>query len=409
MSSRPGEVISLALSQGNVSEILTEEREVFGSAYKEVVDFIGEYHVKYGEPPTPATVNKHFGDDVVEDKAEGNLRYAMDSMRSDYVKSEVDNMLVQVSKNISTAPSNELLNKIISRASQLQRLTQRVKDVDITDVDQALKDFARARIEDTDGAGIMTGIEAWDEALPMGMRPGNLITVMGYSGKGKSFITARLAAEAYKQGKTVLIVSLEMSADDQRSRIWSVLAEGRFFVNDLANGKISDDEATSWGMQNLKTGGKIIIIEQDGQGDTTPSSIQAKIDKHRPHIVIWDYLQLMMDNQRHKDMTPRMMNLSRELKVLATSNKIVCISVTAVTDLETKKRDAPPLMSQVAWSKGIEFDSDLVIVVHKYDNPDIIEIVARKSRRSPLFAMKFFVDLSRGIFEPIMGGEEYED
>jgi len=100
------------------------------------------------------------------------------------------------------------------------------------------------------------------------------------------------------------------------------------------------------------------------------------------------------------------MNLSREIKLLATTNKIVCVSVTAVTDDESKKRDSPPRMAQVAWSKAIEYDSDLVVVVHRYDDTPYMELVARKVRRSDFFAMRFNVDLARGIFTPMMGDED---
>ena len=202
-----------------------------------------------------------------------------------------------------------------------------------------------------------------------------------------------------------MLVSLEMTAEEQRARIWAILNNGGFVINDLASGDISDDEVKSWGAHNLRTGGKIIVIEQDGQSDVTPSAVQAKIDKHRPDMVVFDYLQLMMDNSKSKDMTPRMMNLSREIKLLATSNKIVCVSITAVTDDESKKRDSPPRMAQVAWSKAIEYDSDLVIVVHKYEGTSVLEIVSRKVRRSDFFAMRFHVDLARGLFEPLMEGD----
>lgn len=406
MSARAADVLSIALSQNSITDILTEEREVFGPVYGQVVEFVGDYHAQYGEPPTVEIVNKHFDDNVVSHNTEGNLRYEIDAMRQDYVKSSVDNMLVTLAKNLDAVPTDELLAKIISRATKLQRLTNAVKDIDITDVDIALQDFARARLEDENGAGIMTGIEAWDTAIPMGMRPGQSITLMGYSGKGKSFIADYLAAQAYFQGKTVMLVSLEMSAEEQRARIWSIIAQGKFFINALNNGEVSDSEITAWGAENLKTGGKIIVIEQEGHADVTPGAVQAKIDKHRPHMVIFDYLQLMMDNGKSKDMTPRMMNLSREIKLLATTNKIICVSVTAVTDDESKKRDSPPRMAQVAWSKAIEYDSDLVVVVHRYEDTPYMELVARKVRRSDFFAMRFSVDLARGIFTPMMGDED---
>lgn len=403
--SRAEDVLSIALTENNLTDILSEDRDVFGPVYAEVVDFISDYYAQYNESPSTSVVNNHFKDNVVHEKT-GTLKYEIDALRSEFVKGEVENMLVALSRNLDKRPSDEILAKMIEKASSLQRLTSGAKDVDVTDLDLAVEAFQRKRAEiEEDGGGIMSGIEAWDHAIPMGMQQGNSITLMGYSGKGKSFVSDLVAVNAYLQGKTVLIGSWEMSAEEQRARIMGIMAKGRYIINELAQGDVDDDEFTSWGMQNLNTGGKIIVVEQEGHKSMTPSSMQAKIDKHRPHLVIFDYLQLMEDNARTKDMTPRMMNLSREIKQLATSNKIVCMSVTAVTDDDTKKRDAPPRMAQIAWSKAIEYDSDLVIAVHRYDDTDFMELVARKVRRSAFFAMRYTVDLARGVFNPIMGDD----
>lgn len=403
--SRAEDVLSIALTENNLTDILSEDRNVFGPVYAEVVDFISDYYAQYNESPSTSVVNNHFKDNVVHEKT-GTLKYEIDALRAEFVKGEVENMLVALSRNLDKRPSDEILAKMIEKASSLQRLTSGAKDVDVTDLDLAVEAFQKKRAEiEEDGGGIMSGIEAWDHAIPMGMQQGNSITLMGYSGKGKSFVSDLVAVNAYLQGKTVLIGSWEMSAEEQRARIMGIMAKGRYIINELAQGDVDDDEFTSWGMQNLNTGGKIIVVEQEGHKSMTPSSMQAKIDKHRPHLVIFDYLQLMEDNARTKDMTPRMMNLSREIKQLATSNKIVCMSVTAVTDDDTKKRDAPPRMAQIAWSKAIEYDSDLVIAVHRYDDTDFMELVARKVRRSAFFAMRYTVDLARGVFNPIMGDD----
>jgi replicative DNA helicase len=91
-----------------------------------------------------------------------------------------------------------------------------------------------------------------------------------------------------------------------------------------------------------------------------------------------------------------MMNLSREVKLLAVTNNIPIVSITAVTDDEGKKREGPPQISQIAWSRGIEYDSNLVIAVHLHDETNIVEIAGRKNRHGPLFACYFQVDFDRG-------------
>ena len=127
--------------------------------------------------------------------------------------------------------------------------------------------------------------------------------------------------------------------------------------------------------------------------------LQAKIDIHRPDVVILDYMQLFMDNAKTQAMTPRMLNLSREIKLLAMSNELPIVSITAVTDEDGDKRDAPPTLKQVAWSRGIEYDANLAIAVHRPDDSDMVEIIGRKNRHGSLFDFYFDVQWDEGIWE----------
>jgi replicative DNA helicase len=106
----------------------------------------------------------------------------------------------------------------------------------------------------------------------------------------------------------------------------------------------------------------------------------------------------MSDNAKTGPMTPRMLNLSREVKMLAVTNNIPIVSITAVTDEDGDKRDGPPVLSQVAWSKGIEYDANLVIAIHRHDDTNIVEVVCRKSRHGDPFDFGFEVDFDRGIW-----------
>lgn len=408
MTNRAGRVIALALQDKNLTDLMSEDRAVFGKVYKDVVEWVGDYSSKYKECPTIEHVNSHFKEALLEPaEAEGSLKYEIDALREEYVKAEIDNMLVKLAQNADKYPSGELLNRMISRGSELLRVGNQVKEVDITDIDIAIEDMKKARQKhDSGSTGIMTGISAWDAALPMGMTPGNSIVLMGYSGKGKSFVADKIIVEAYRQGKTVLLGSFEMSAEEQRARIYAILANGGFLINDLSQGLVIESDMRAWGAENLDTGGKIIVIEQDGHMPMTPAGVQAKIDKYRPDLVVLDYLQLMDDNRRTENTVEKVKNLSRENKILATSNEVVVVSISAVTDDQDKKRDAPPRMAQIAWSKAVEYDSDLVVVVHMYEDTPYMDILSRKVRRSEHFGLRYMVDLSRGVFEEVFEDDE---
>lgn len=395
--------ISSALTNKAIAELLAEDKEMFGP-FEPVHDFIFNYYNENGTAPSISLVNKHFKEpDMIPSDVEGDVKYYLSELREEYVKGQIDDMLIKIAKHRNEKSAADLLAGISKKGAELSRHVNRVKDVDITNLDLAIEDFRQARLDSLDGvAGLSTGIDAWDASVPSGMAPGHNIVLMGYSGKGKSFIADLIIANAYLQGKKVLLFSLEMSAKEQRQRIYSIIAQGKFFINDLATGNVPEGDIRGWGEDALNTGGSIVVAESDGYSGVTPNLMRAKIERIRPDLVVLDYLQLAMDNGNTKDMTPRMLNLSREIKQLATACQLPIITITAVTDDDGKKRNSPPTIAQIAWSRAIEYDADLAVSVHKYDGTNIIELACRKNRRGEMFNMRFEVDLSRGIFVPMM-------
>jgi replicative DNA helicase len=95
------------------------------------------------------------------------------------------------------------------------------------------------------------------------------------------------------------------------------------------------------------------------------------------------------------------MNVSREFKMLAMTNNIPVIDITAATMDDITDQDAPPMLSQVAWSKAIEYDADMAIAIHKYTDTNMIEVVSRKNRHGMEFNVFLDWDINRGIIKEI--------
>lgn len=410
MSLTAAKAIKAVLRNKDVGELLSEDPLIF-EGYSVVYDFIADYYGKYSSLPTETLLADKFGDDLFDEvpEVDGSTRHYMNELRDSFLRSNIEQVLVTVSRNVDKRPPTEIIDRLASKMSELARFSTRVEDVDIMNIDKALETFQQARDDEAKGTGgVLTGIPVWDEYCPGGMLPGQNIVTIGYSGKAKSWIADLIAANAYMQGKKVLIISLEMSAVQQRARIWSIIGNGEFYMNDLQRGNISDQRVKDFGNDRLNTGGQLLVAAVDGVTDATPNTVRAKIERHKPDLVIIDYLQLMMDNNRTRDMTPRMLNLSREIKLMAVACQVPIITISAVTDDEGKKRNSPPTIAQIAWSKGIEYDADLVVAVHKYDGTDKVEIACRKNRNGAMFNLMYDVDLSRGIFEPDLGEEDDE-
>ena len=400
MSSKEAAVLASVMDKKDIHVILGEKKEIFG-AYGDVYEFLRDYYLKYKAVPETSLIEERFGEIDFPTAAAASSAFYMEELRNEYVGSRMEEIMLKAGEALNNRASGEVLQKLLTSLSKLGQHTSGVRDLNLTDIDAAAEHFEKLKeiTDANDGTpGIATGFDAIDSAYPTGMAPGHSIVLMGYTGRGKSMWSGLLAVNAWLQGRKVMVISLEMSPEEYRERIYAMMSEGMFKMSSLARGEVDSDDFRTWATKKFKDASDFIVVSNQGSSNVTPNTIQAKIDTHRPDIVILDYLQLMTDNAETQSMTPRMLNLSREIKLLAVSNNIPIVSITAVTDEDNDKRDAPPLLSQVAWSKGIEYDANLAIAVHRHDDTDVVEIAGRKNRHGPLFGCFFQVDFDSGLW-----------
>jgi replicative DNA helicase len=399
MANRAAQVISAVCENKDIHVIMAEKPEIFG-AYGDVYEFIHDYYMKHKAIPEKEFVVQQFPD-IDLPPVKGATAFHLESLKREYVEARFERTMLGASKDTET-PIEEKISRLLTRLSELQQYQATARDVNLKDIDAATDYFAEKRKQaELNGGtpGISMGFDTIDSAYTTGMAGGHAITMMGYSGKGKSMLAALIGVNAWIQGKKVMVISLEMEPEEYAARAYAMMGHGRFSIRKLENGDVDPDDFRTWANKSLLESPDFIVVSNEGASDVTPNTIQAKIDEHRPDLVILDYLQLMSDNAHTGDMTKRMLNLSRQIKLLAVRNAIPVISITAVTDEDNDKRDAPPLVSQVAWSKGIEYDSNLIIAVHRHGDTDIVEVVCRKNRHGDMFSMFFKVDFDAGIWE----------
>jgi len=267
------------------------------------------------------------------------------------------------------------------------------------DFDDAERHFeeVRAKAEAMGGTpGIPTGVNFIDSAYTSGLAGGDLIVVLGWTGRAKSYFTTLVACNAHAKGHKPMIVSLEMNGEKVRDRVYTIMGSGLFRQSDLTLGDIQTDDFKSF-KKKFDDKRDFIVVTNDGVSELTPNVIQAKIDQHKPSMLIFDYAQLATDNEGSSDMTARMRNMSKQYKRLAVQNNIPIILISSATADSSASASEPPTVEQVAWSKQLAFDADLAFAVHKWDDSDIVEIVCRKNRNGPLFSGYLKWDIDRGV------------
>jgi replicative DNA helicase len=396
-------LISAVCKNKDISTVMADDVDNIFTTHRDVWEGLKSYYQKFRSIPDISILVEKFSDfDPVEVK--GETGYYLDQTKNEYLTSIIRNLLLNAGTSLKGHAASKVISDMQKELSSLSRMTNNVRDLDLTDYELAEKHFesVRNRSDAMGGSpGIMTGFKAIDYAYPTGMAPGHLIVMIGWPGRGKTWMSAYLACKAWEQGFKPMIISLEMTPENMRDRIYTMLGSGLFRASDFSRGSINVDTFDSWAKNKFKDKNSFILVSNEGTGEVTPQTVQAKIDQHKPDIVILDYHQLFNDSKKSNSEVERNRNISREFKLLAVRNNIPVIDITAATMDDISDQDTPPMLSQVAWSKAIEYDADMAMAVHRNPDSNIIEVVSRKNRHGSEFAFYLDWDINRGVITEI--------
>lgn len=397
-------LISAVCQNKDISTLLADNVDDLFTSHRDIWEGLKSYYYKFKAVPEASVLQEKFHDFDPDINVKAETGYYLDKLKNEYLSSQLKNILLQSGSALKQDAASRVLADMQSKLANLSRFTNNVRDLDVIDLDSATRHFSsvKDRASVMGGSpGILTGFKAIDAAYPTGMAPGHLIVAIGWPGKGKTWFTSYLACKAWEQGFKPMIVSLEMSPENMRDRIYTMLGSGAFRASDLSKGDINIDDFRSWSTKKFEGKNSFILVSNEGNTEVTPATIQGKIDQHKPDLVILDYHQLFNDNKRSNSEVERNRNISREFKLLAVSNSIPIIDITAATADDISDQDNPPMMSQVAWSKAIEYDADMAMAIHRYPGTNMIEVVSRKNRHGHEFDFYLDWDINRGIVKEI--------
>ncbi len=367
--------------------------------HNDIWQFIKKYYEANTSTPPVDLVIEKFRDFVPEENI-GATKYHLEQLQHEYMHNALKDVLRNAAADIQADKAVDALEMLISKTAELKKNSSAIRDIDVTDLDSAVAYYENAQKMAALGTqGIRTGLPGFDDYLPAGIMPGQLGVFLAYPGIGKSWLSLYFAVQAWKQGKSPMIVSLEMSETEVRNRVFTIMGEGLWSHRKLSSGQIEIDDLRRWHQSKLQGKPEFHIISNDSGGEVTPSVLRGKIDQYKPDFVIVDYLQLMSPNQKSDNETVRMKNLSRELKLMAISEEVPIIAISSATPDDVTKLDTVPTLGQTAWSRQIAYDADWVMALGRGPNSDIIECVFRKNRNGFMGEFLVQVDFDKGWYK----------
>ena len=398
MNSTEAKLISAVLNDKQIHVLLQANVENLLRTHNDIWQFIRRYSETNRAVPPESLVVEKFRD-FVPIKDIGATKHHLDELQTEYLNDSLKDILRSTASEVQSGLGVEALESLITKTSELKKNTAAIRDIDVTDLDSAIGYFENVKKQQELGSvGIKTGLPGFDNYLPAGIMPGQLGVFLAYPGIGKSWLSLYFAVQAWKQGKSPLIISLEMSETEVRNRVFAIMGEGLWSHRKLSSGQVEIDMLKQWHAKNLAGKPEFHIISNDSGGDITPSVLRGKIDQYKPDFFIVDYLQLMSPNQKSDNETVRMKNLSRELKLMAIAEEVPIIAISSATPDDVTKLDTVPTLGQTAWSRQIAYDADWVLALGRGPNSDIIEFVFRKNRNGFMGEFLVQVDFDKGYY-----------
>ncbi|MBX7346573.1 replicative DNA helicase [Clostridium chauvoei] len=243
--------------------------------------------------------------------------------------------------------------------------------------------------------GVGSGIRDLD-AKTSGFQKGDMVLIAARPSMGKTTFSLNIAENAaLKEGKSVVIFSLEMSKEQLAYKL--LCSEASVDMLKLRTGNLDDDD---WERIARATGplskAKIIIDDTAGLSVMEMRSKCRKIKmEHGIDLILIDYLQLMSGSSGRESRQQEVSEISRSIKALAKEMECPVIALSQLSRAPEQRADHRPMLSDLRESGSIEQDADVVMFLYRdeYYNKEteeknIGECIIAKQRNGPVGTVK---------------------
>ena len=279
-----------------------------------------------------------------------------------------------------------------------------------------LWDEAREQRASNKVLGMPTGLKCFDESM-LGWKAGELIVLFGSTGVGKSWLIMKFAVEAYNVGKKILLISPELTAEEQGFRFDAVYANKKGV--DLSNTEVMSGGGdrgnyAQW-VEGLTNESRFNCIDSSDTGNAlTFNDVWRYTSEYKPDLLLIDGLYLLQGSGKDKAGWETLKDGTAYLKALAQQQRIVCIVAHQPNRSAAGRKEVftPPSLNQIGYGFGIAENANRVISMSRSQDGDDMRLFSvlkmRGGREIAQYgALRFDVDI--GDIEEIDVAQDIED
>lgn len=265
--------------------------------------------------------------------------------------------------------------------------------------------------------GVPTGFRDLDHILT-GFQPSDLIILAARPAMGKTAFALNIAQNVAKTGRSVGIISLEMSKEQLVERMFSSLLGVDSWK--IKTGKLSEEDFMRIGgvMDELYSM-KIFIDDSVGNSISELRSKARRLQmEHGLDMIFVDYLQLMTVNGMNGNANNRVneiSEISRSLKALARELRVPIMALSQLSRAVELRPVKIPQLSDLRESGAIEQDADVVMMMYREDyyeedteRAGLADIFIRKHRSGPVGRVELVYKKEQMKFLSVESSRKYQ-
>jgi replicative DNA helicase len=325
-------------------------------------------------------------------------------------KRKLQNLLYKATVKIDEGENADNVKAWLLKESKKIITDYAIKEITIPMVDESFAKFMESARDET----VRSGFPKFDNVTG-GFGKGSMTIIASAPSIGKTTFAINILNHVCgKLGRRVLFVSLEMSYVHLYTKIVTNISGVSFHKIMCGKDKLTDDEWT--GITNARAKASEYKLFMIGNKEISLLDIRESLNKVKAEMVIIDYMQLLkpLSNGSLYENTT---NLSRGLKVIASEFDVPFLVISSINRDYADRNDMTPRISDIRHSGQIEYDADMVLLLHRdsamreYDSSKdkseyifkhAAELTIAKSRLGESnISIDFFFDGEKAIFREV--------
>ncbi len=372
------ESIAQKLNAGLIADVLT----LMNSMSKKGVP--SDYIVQLAENSYPIENIRQYADIIIELSIRRNLMNIGTHLTENAIKENINvrDQITFLEKKIFDLTKNTSNNKTFSfytGASEVLKIT-----------DLLIK-------QDKSFVGLNTGFIELNNILG-GLQPGEIIILAGRPSVGKTALSTNIAVNVAldkSNGTPVLIISLEMSYEQLCSRIISSLSN--VSLNAIMHAKLSTQSLQKC-IHTVDKFREMPLYIYDASFLTVGGVRSLLRNVKRQYgigLIILDYLQLLDSDSKTDSREQEISKISRSLKLIAKELNLPIIALSQMSrDVEKRKENNAPKLSDLRGSGAVEQDADKVLFLYRAEAQDrnCVKVLVAKNRNGVVGSFDLYYD-----------------